>query len=224
MREGALDRAGLQGHVRTGPAVRAPHKLFPEILRHGGHDERDAAAYCPARAGTGTSTSLWATRPSIRRKPSTPTAHSSPGAASCVPARNTGPRPTRNGMSSSAISSAAGSPSATAAALTAPAHPRAQLHPLFALRLDPAQRTRLDPSMRTSGPDCRGGAQGWAGEAEGLKVSLAAATAKLIEMDELVSGAHGRRARHARLSRHCQPDRHRPRPAALMTAAPRRPS
>ena len=45
---------------------------------------------------------------------------SSPAAARCGPARNTAPRPTRNGPSSSATSSNARSPSATAAAPTTP--------------------------------------------------------------------------------------------------------
>jgi len=54
------------------------------------------------------------------------------------------------------------------------------------LRPDPAQRTRL-ASIRDNLQDRIAEAQQhhWAGEVEGLKVSLAAATAKLTQMDEL---------------------------------------
>jgi hypothetical protein len=54
------------------------------------------------------------------------------------------------------------------------------------LRPDPAQRPRL-AGIRDNLRDriAEAQQQGWAGEAEGLKVSLAAATAKLTQMDEL---------------------------------------
>jgi hypothetical protein len=56
------------------------------------------------------------------------------------------------------------------------------------LRPDPAQRPRL-AGIRDNLCDRIAEAQqhGWAGEAEGLKVSLAAATAKLTQMDELAA-------------------------------------
>ena len=56
------------------------------------------------------------------------------------------------------------------------------------LRPDPAQRPRL-AGIRDNLRDRIAAAQqhGWAGEAEGLKVSLAAATAKLTQMDELAA-------------------------------------
>jgi len=56
------------------------------------------------------------------------------------------------------------------------------------LRPDPAQRPRL-AGIRDNLRDRIAEAQqhGWAGEAEGLKVSLAAATAKLTQMDELAA-------------------------------------
>ena len=47
--------------------------------------------------GTATSTPPWATRPSTPRRSSTATGRSSPAAVPCGPARNTAPRPTRNG-------------------------------------------------------------------------------------------------------------------------------
>jgi integrase len=60
------------------------------------------------------------TRRSTPTKPSTATARFSPAAATCAPPRNTAPRPTRSGRSSSATSNAASSPWATAAAPTEP--------------------------------------------------------------------------------------------------------
>ncbi len=59
--------------------------------------------------GHRTSTSPWATRPSTPKRSSTATGPSSPAAAAAhyAPARNTAPRPSRSGPSSSATSSAA---------------------------------------------------------------------------------------------------------------------
>jgi hypothetical protein len=64
-------------------------------------------------------------------------------------------------------------------------HPRALLHqgpPL--LRIDPAQRSRLE-GIRDNllARIAEAGREGWAGEAEGLKVSLAAASNKLAQAD-----------------------------------------
>jgi hypothetical protein len=69
---------------------------------------------------TATSTSPSVTKPSTPKKSSTPTARSSPAAAHCVPARNTAPRPRKNGTNSSATSNAENSPSAPAGAPTEP--------------------------------------------------------------------------------------------------------
>ena len=120
----------------------------------------------------------WDTRRSIRRRPPTATGPSSPAAATCVRPRSTTPQLSGNGTNSSATSNAANSPSVIAAAPTAPGastmHSRIRC-PL--LRVDPAQRPRLvgirdnliarvDEAQR----------RGRLGEADGLTVSLAAAT------------------------------------------------
>ena len=67
-------------------------------------------------------------------------------------------------------------------------HPRAQLHPLFPPAARPSPAARL-AGIRDNLRDRITEAQQhhWAGEAEGLKVSLAAATAKLAQMDELAA-------------------------------------
>lgn len=79
----------------------------------------------------------------------------------------TAPPPTPNGTNSSAISGGAGSRSATAAAPTGPTA---------------STSTSAAPDRITEAHQhcC-------AGEAEGFKVSLAAATAKLIQLDELAA-------------------------------------
>ncbi len=135
---------------------------------------------------TATSTSRWDTRPSIPKRSSTATGRSSPGAAPCGQPRNTARPPKRNGPSSSATSNAAGCRWAPAAALTA--HPASTSTcircPL--LRPDPAQRPRLTEihdNLLTRIEEAH--REGWAGEAEGLKVSLAAARQKLAQMSEI---------------------------------------
>ena len=69
---------------------------------------------------TATSTPPWGIRRSTPKRSSTATGRSSHAAAHYAPARNTAPRPTRNGPSSSATSNGARSPSATADAPTPP--------------------------------------------------------------------------------------------------------
>jgi hypothetical protein len=52
------------------------------------------------------------------------------------------------------------------------------------LRIDPAQRHRLrDIRASLTARIAEAGHEGWTGEAEGLKISLAAAGAKLAEAD-----------------------------------------
>jgi len=64
------------------------------------------------------------------------------------------------------------------------------------LRIDPAPRPRLE-EIRDNLRDriAEAEREGWAGEAEGLKVSLAAATSKLAQADATTA----RRAQHAHL-------------------------
>ena len=140
---------------------------------------------------TATSTSRWATRPSTPKKSSTATAHSSPADGRCGPARNTASRQTRNGRSSSAISNAERSPSATAAGPTRRhcIHEHACLRcPL--LRPDPAQRPRSPRSATTcSTRIAEAGREGWLGEVEGLQISLAGAETKLTQLDTIAARA-----------------------------------
>ena len=95
----------------------------------------------------------------------------------------------RNGPISSATSSAARSPSATAAAPTT--RPCIHEHSCLRcplLRPDPAQRPRLaeirDNLITRISEAHR---EGWPGEAEGLQVSLAATEQKLAQMDQITA-------------------------------------
>ena len=113
----ALARTGLTDHAAGGPLRFTPHdfrRLFitDAILTA---CRRTSPRSSPA---TRTSPSPWATRPSTPRKPSEPTWRSWPGGGRFAPPRNTGSPPTRNGRSSSATSSCARSPSASAAVTT----------------------------------------------------------------------------------------------------------
>ena len=153
---------------------------------------------------TATSTPPWATRPSTPRKSSTATGRSSPAAARCAPARNTAPPPTRNGPSSSATSNAASSPSATAAAPTAP--PASTSTAACAARCcapTPPPRPRL-VQIRDNliARIAEAETHRWLGEAEGLKVSLAGADAKLAQMDQIAAQPRPQRPpRHPHLRR-----------------------
>jgi len=68
-----------------------------------------------------------------------------------------------------------------------PLHPRARIRcPL--LRPDPAQRRRLtEISDNLAARIAEARREGWTGDAEGLKVSLAAARQKLAQMDEITA-------------------------------------
>jgi hypothetical protein len=176
----ALDQSGLTD--ASGQPLRfAPHDfrrlLITDAIMHGMPPH--IAQLVP---GTATSTPPWDTRPSTPRKSSTGTARSSLAAAPCGPAPNTAPRPTPNGKSSSATSSAASSPSATAAALgTSCIHEHSCIRcPM--LCIDPAQRHRLQQiRANLTARIAEAEREGWTGEADGLKVSLAAAEAKIAE-------------------------------------------
>ena len=81
---------------------------FPEDLHHRRHHERHAAAHRPARRrppGHQRHHGLQGRLP--RRSHQRPPGVHRPPPGHCGPARNTAPRPTRNGTSSSAISSGA---------------------------------------------------------------------------------------------------------------------
>ena len=103
----------------------------------------------------------------------------------CGPARNTAPPPTRNGRSSSATSNAARSPPAPAAARSAP--PASTSTPASAARMlwpDPAQRHRLvEIRDNLIARIAEAEREGWLGEVEGLKISLAGADDKLAQID-----------------------------------------
>ena len=96
-------------------------------------------------------------------------------------------RPMRNGRSSSATSHAARSRSATAAGPTAPAASTSTAASgARCYALDPAQRPRLaDLRDNLQARIDEAQREGWLGEAEGLKVSLAAARHKLAQLDDL---------------------------------------
>ena len=76
------------------------------------------------------------------------------------------------------------------------------------LRISPAQRRRLH-DIRDNLPAriAEAEREGWTGEAEGLKVSLAAANNKLAQADTAAARrTDGRRPRHPRLPRHRRRD------------------
>ncbi len=91
-------------------------------------------------------------------------------------------------------------------------HPRAQLHPLPAPARRPRPAARLE-EIRASliARIAEAEREGWTGEAEGLKVSLTAADAKLAETGTPPPAAPRGRPRHARLPRRGSlPHHHRP--------------
>ena len=112
------------------------------------------------------------------------TAHSSPAVAPCVPPRNTAPRPTMNGPSSSGTSSTERSPSAPAVARTTPPASTNTLCPLpiaMAGPRRPAAPQQIRDNLLARIAEAE--AHRWHGEVEGLQVSLAGAHAKLAQMD-----------------------------------------
>ena len=140
--------------------------------------------------GTATSTSPWATKPSTPTRPSEPTWPSSPAAAPCGPARNTGPPPTRNGneflghferrkVSTGTCGRAFGTPC---------------IHEHACIRCpmlwpDPAQRTALaEIRDNLTARIAEAEREGWLGEVEGLKISLAGADDKLAQIDRRTRG------------------------------------
>jgi hypothetical protein len=67
-------------------------------------------------------------------------------------------------------------------------HTRAQLLLCPLLRIEPAQRPRLAAIRENlTARIAEAGQRGWLGEAEGLKVSLTAADAKLVQVDGLIA-------------------------------------
>ena len=92
------------------------------------------------------------------------------------------------------------------------------------LRPDPAQRARLE-EIRDNLHDriAEAEREGWLGEIEGLKVSLAGTEDKLAQIDaSLQRQRPGRPPRHARIPRHRRPLRPRPGRTAMTTLNPRR--
>jgi hypothetical protein len=168
---------------RRATALRPPR--FPQNVPHRRDHERAPAAH----------------RPSDRRAPrhqrhprlqgrlpptkrSRPTWPSSPAARRCGLPRNTAPPPTPNGRNSSATSNAARSPPASAAARSAPP---ASTNAVLRCALhwpDPAQRPRI-AEIRDNliARIAEAEREGWLGEAEGLKISLAGAEDKLAQVD-----------------------------------------
>ena len=176
----------VRPHRRRRPAAAVRPPRLPPDADHRRDHARHAAAHRPARRRAprhqhhhGIQGRL--PRGSHQRPPGV----HRPPPRTAPQRRNTAPRPTPNGRSSSATSSAASSPSATAAAPTEPA----------ASTSTAASAARSCASTPPSGPGSRRSAttctariaeaerEGWAGEAEGLKVSLAAADAKLAQVD-----------------------------------------
>jgi hypothetical protein len=138
----------------------------------------------PGRTHTDIKTTIGYKTPTPR-KPSAAPGPSSPSAAPPVPARNTARPPTPNRTSSSGTSSTASSPPGDCGrAYSTPCiHEHSCIRcPL--LRIDPAQRHRLE-EIRDNLLDriAEAEREGWAGEAEGLRVSLDAATSKLAQAD-----------------------------------------
>ena len=85
------------------------------------------------------------------------------------------------------------------------------------LRIDPDQRSRLaDIRDNLTARIAEAEREGWLGEAEGLRVSLAAARDKLAQLDEADPPGRHRQPRHPRLPRHRRPHRHRARKSPMM--------
>ena len=108
---------------------------------------------------------------------------------SCARHRNTASPPTRNGQSSPATSNAARSHSATAAAPTTPPA-STSTHACAARCCAPTPPSvpawsRSAATSPTASPKPRQAR--WHGEAEGLKVSLAGASHKLAQMDQITA-------------------------------------
>ncbi|MFJ9731973.1 hypothetical protein ACIRUL_11540 [Streptomyces sp. NPDC101171] len=125
-----------------------------------------------------------ATRRSTRRRPSKPTARSSPAAERPARVRNIAPRPTKNGTSSWVTSSSGISPSAPA---EGPLEPHASMNtPASAamLRPDPGERNRL-VKLRDNLIDriAKAEREGWLGDVKGLTTNLDSAKDKLAQMD-----------------------------------------
>ena len=142
--------------------------------------------------GTATSTPPWDTRPSTPKKSSTATGHSSPAAGRCAPGQEYR-TPTdaewdeflghfeRRRLALGDCGRAWG---------TSCIHEHSCIRcPL--LRVDPAQRGRLE-GIRDNLTARIGEAEreGWAGEAEGLKISLDAARQKLAQLARRAATVH----------------------------------
>ena len=112
-------------------------------------------------------------------------APSSPAVAPPAQARNTARPPTRSGRSSSATSSGDESLSAIAAAPTAPAASMSTAA-CDAASYGPIPRSAGESSISANLRDriAEAEREGWLGEVNGLKVSLAAADQKLAQLDQ----------------------------------------
>ena len=122
-----------------------------------------------------------------------------PGGGHCGPARNTASLPTRNGKNSSVIRTAKGRHRHLRASVGTPC---IHEHSLFALQhalASPDQRHRI-AEIRDNliARIAEAEREGWLGEIEGLKVSLAGASDKLAQIGRR-SQAEPRQPRHARL-------------------------
>ena len=198
--------SALTAHRADRPRRRQPAALHPPRLpadvHHRRHHERPARRTSPRSSpGTATSTSPWATRPSTPTRRSRPTWRSSPAAAHCGPARNTAPPPTHEwDRVPRPLRAPQGRHRHLRPRVRHPLHPRAQLPALLACTgPDPAQRTRIT-EIRDNliARIAEAEREGWPGEAEGLKISLAGARDKLAQIDRRSPPAAPVTTRHAR--------------------------
>lgn len=130
MIQAALADTGLTDPVDGGPLNYTPHDFRRLFITDAPSSMACHRISPKSSPGTATSTSRWAIRRSIPRNRSKRTWHSWPGAAACAPARSIEPPPRRNGPSSSATSSGARSPPASAPAPTQ--HPASTNTPVCA--------------------------------------------------------------------------------------------